>query len=900
MATFIPQVTDQFPQQSLYTPDYNFLMMGYGQKQAQYDRGFSAVKNMYGSLLNSPLSNGENIQHRTNLFKSIENKIRSISGLDLSNSSVASNALTTFDPIINDQELMHDIRETSNTFKELSLAEAQRNSSDAKVRAEYNPLSVEDLNYVLQDLREAKRGDGSIQAVSSRKYVNYVDVMGALEKAAKEQDLKIVKSGTQGGYILTKTNGEGAVPAFTDWAASKISNDPLLQQQLQVQGRVNSRRDVDRIIQTTGMSRGQARDYLAANVASSILTTKVQEYDMYRRQNAKLDQSLAILKRKYETKGLTPEEAATVEKLKQQKDIYTAYSDGIGKEIEELESGDIEYLSRNLESIYTEQAFKKMALDFGRRYAMSNVEEKIEADQVVLTKWRLEQDIQDRLSRERIAMMQEDRADARLMLDIKSKKELELLKLNPQGVQTGWYTPAEGQGVVPDFVLEQYNEEFYKSFDIAFSKEGVMGSIPDLDQSKYYPGLYKLNRMSKGEQVELKESDIQNLEMLADKFNKNFFVPNNAADAKALIRGMMSGLRDYASQAVAGDYTSDKSANALKISSETAKMMASINTQVDYLSRVENEMAEISKIITKPDGTLHDRYSAAKLLTYTKEGVPVYDISGLSIADKNELSMALPPEYRDNSILTGKVYNYTNVNASQLKSILNSGVATRVTLNKDDVTEDYLLQEGDGALESIMGLNGEPLEELLGKAVTTKHDPLNKKVIFEFNVDPSSNVAKSISSTKGGEFKLQVEVPVSSLNAEALQTFKTAADKNSVKYFGLGITDALYKNPEEATTVTLPDYLKNAGVDLDISGQKLNSGYQVIIEGTVPRPDGTRQRVEKVMDIDLESNGRPSQEKLQRIEQQVYNLAFQVMQGNIDFSKSKSTEDALIRSGITF
>ena len=72
MATYIKGVTDQFGEIVPYTPNWQFLQTVYSSKQAQYDRGFNMVKSLYNSFLNSPLTNSENEQFRSEMFRKLQ------------------------------------------------------------------------------------------------------------------------------------------------------------------------------------------------------------------------------------------------------------------------------------------------------------------------------------------------------------------------------------------------------------------------------------------------------------------------------------------------------------------------------------------------------------------------------------------------------------------------------------------------------------------------------------------------------------------------------------------------------------------------------------------------------------------------------------------------------------
>ena len=86
MATYIQGVTDYIPQIQPFKPDLNFYQGVLETKQAQYQAGYDKISNMYGTLLNSELSRGDNIERRDEFFNKIQSNIQKISSLDLSRS----------------------------------------------------------------------------------------------------------------------------------------------------------------------------------------------------------------------------------------------------------------------------------------------------------------------------------------------------------------------------------------------------------------------------------------------------------------------------------------------------------------------------------------------------------------------------------------------------------------------------------------------------------------------------------------------------------------------------------------------------------------------------------------------------------------------------------------------
>ena len=180
MATFIKGLTDQFGPMQLYKPDYQFLTQVYGTRQAEYDRGFSMVRNLYNSVLNSAVTNSDNQSFRQEAFKKLQGALKSVSNVDLSNPTNIMRAQGLIDPISQDQDLAYDMAVTRFHQAQKQKMEQYKNSTDPKIRAMYNDFSKMDIAFAEEDLRNAKA-----------KYVgNFV--------------MQIEKPSTIAGYALNK------------------------------------------------------------------------------------------------------------------------------------------------------------------------------------------------------------------------------------------------------------------------------------------------------------------------------------------------------------------------------------------------------------------------------------------------------------------------------------------------------------------------------------------------------------------------------------------------------------------------------------------------------------------------------------------------------------------------
>ena len=72
MANYPQGVTSFIPDYQAYQPDFNFTANVLQLKQTQYDQNWQKLNNIYGQILNAPLTHDESAKRRDNTFKRID------------------------------------------------------------------------------------------------------------------------------------------------------------------------------------------------------------------------------------------------------------------------------------------------------------------------------------------------------------------------------------------------------------------------------------------------------------------------------------------------------------------------------------------------------------------------------------------------------------------------------------------------------------------------------------------------------------------------------------------------------------------------------------------------------------------------------------------------------------
>jgi len=272
MANFVPNDANPIADIKPWSPDWSFLSQVYGVTQARFDKGFNQVKSLYNSVLNSPLTNGDNQKFRQDMFEKIQASLRNVSALDLSDPTNVMRAQSLLDPITDDKEIAYDMYVTKHHNQQKSLMDSYKNSTDAKVRAQYSDYSKLDLMFAEDDLRKAKRGDGSITSVQPRDFTPFEDINEYLSNAAKDAKLQVKFASPDGkGYIMTYTNGKYAEVPFSNWAAMTMGN--RFDRQFGVIGRVTAENQI-RDLMSQGMTREQATQQVASTISGDYMKSQ--------------------------------------------------------------------------------------------------------------------------------------------------------------------------------------------------------------------------------------------------------------------------------------------------------------------------------------------------------------------------------------------------------------------------------------------------------------------------------------------------------------------------------------------------------------------------------------------------------------------------------------------------
>lgn len=237
MASYIQGVTDFIPTLQPFRPDLNYYSNILSAKQSQYDQTHKQISQAYGTLMNSPMLRDGNIQRRDQFFKNVEQNIKKISKLDLSQEQNVNAAMQAFSPLYQDKYIMKDMVYTKQLQNEMARAENFRNCVDPdKCGGQYWNEGVQAMQYKAEEFKNASDEDSL--SMSAPKFAPKIDVFGKATKLAKDMGFNVTKVGFSGNYIVTKKNGEALEAPLYNFFISKFREDPSVQEMYQTQAYV--------------------------------------------------------------------------------------------------------------------------------------------------------------------------------------------------------------------------------------------------------------------------------------------------------------------------------------------------------------------------------------------------------------------------------------------------------------------------------------------------------------------------------------------------------------------------------------------------------------------------------------------------------------------------------------
>lgn len=222
MATYIPGVTDVFPETPVFNMDASFYDKMLRRKQAQFDQGVLQVNSTINKIkdedaLSNPLLKAERDQY----IRSAQENLKKFDGADLSLPENVQGIQNIYAPFWEDKRMLFDYDFTKSTNAEMQKVLSWRDAKDEKDRDMYGsgvPLMY--LQNGLDKLRTMDPNSPEFMRLQKRRAVPFTDIQKYLNTEAKNQELEIVWTSPNGPYMVETKNGQRSQKAFQNWASS--------------------------------------------------------------------------------------------------------------------------------------------------------------------------------------------------------------------------------------------------------------------------------------------------------------------------------------------------------------------------------------------------------------------------------------------------------------------------------------------------------------------------------------------------------------------------------------------------------------------------------------------------------------------------------------------------------
>jgi uncharacterized protein YoaH (UPF0181 family) len=847
MANFVPGDANPIAEIKPWSPDWSFLSQVYGVTQARFDKGFNQVKSLYNSVLNSPLTNGDNQKFRQDMFEKIQGSLRNVSALDLSDPSNVMRAQSLLDPITDDKEIAYDMYFTKYEGNQKALMDSYKNSTDAKVRAQYSDYAKLDLMFAEDDLRQAKRGDGSITSVQPRDFTPFEDINEYLSGAAKEAKLQVKFANPDGkGYIMTYTNGKYAEVPFSNWAAMTMGN--RFDRQFGVIGRVTAENQIRDLI-GQGMSREQATQQVAKSISADYMKSQQTDVEATAVSLTDAESQLQTIRDLY-PQGIPSGKKDVMAKyqnlLKLETELRNNKVQSEG-EIKKIEEDPENYTISNLYGILSGQAKKNAATVWGVSTAQATAELDVKPDQKVISDF----DRAAANARHAATLAQNERHfqqnQQMELAKMQNANEIEMMKLKAEGklpteTYVGDYVGTGSTGV--DVLGTANSKNKTELFNNAFgAQNGLINMVigKNRDHSKYYQVLSKVQGIAQGNGAKLTAQDTQLLKEYGSLvgYRRGIDV-NSASSAGALIQTLASNTYNKATQVLQWYSDNGKTSEGRKYAQSFEGTITSMKGILQEQKELDKSYREVaSKVYDFRSGKVKSDYAGAKIVSRLADGTPIFDLSGLSEAKRKHLSTVVGSEFSSRANPIGSTYSMTKPQPEELYQFF----------NKADKNIVITRSNGEKIDPSLIGnLPYASQVKLFGESFLASFDPGGKSVYVDLKVNPDSGEAKSM-KLQAGE-TIRVKLPYSYIQNSPLTRFKNYLPNNSIVADSYGIMEDFSRNP--MARVQAPASMTATGFDFTAAGVRNNNGqYGVNIDFTMLNPQkGVKEGTSRFFQVD--------------------------------------------------
>lgn len=276
MASYINNIAQnaQIAEVLPFTPDWQFLSSAQQTLSDMQTKAFESFADKYSTYLKQDLTRQDTLAFRENFLKQADNKIKMVSGTDLTDPRNLQNASSIFNELTDNKLYIADIMQTKAIKKGLETAQAFATAPDAAARALYNPYSQRLLQYAERDFASAS-ADEAIR-MQTPAYVPGVDFRTLSKRVLDDYGMNVEYDEQSGSYLYTYTNGQVVEPAMQSAITRELLKDPAVMAYANT--RVEAQfRDASENLIATGLSKQEAQLQVANGYLNNIATQDFTE-----------------------------------------------------------------------------------------------------------------------------------------------------------------------------------------------------------------------------------------------------------------------------------------------------------------------------------------------------------------------------------------------------------------------------------------------------------------------------------------------------------------------------------------------------------------------------------------------------------------------------------------------
>jgi len=330
------------------------------------------------------------------------------------------------------------------------------------------------------------------------------------------------------------------------------------------------------------------------------------------------------------------------------------------------------------------------------------------------------------------------------------------------------------------------------------------------------PIINKMRNIASGQAIKLTPQELSSLKDFGKRTGIRVYDPSNQANAAYGLRQMSIDVYQK-SQTQIKHMKDSKQYDKLKLK-RYDELMLQFKNYSDINDVLERNYNNMASEMVDASGNLKDMYSSAKVIGFTRAGNPIFDISGLEDATKNNLGRLLDNKYTSKTRPTGSTIIAQNIQPEEYNQFMS--YATNLS---DD--EKNLL---------IKNLNTESIKKMYGANADISYDPGKEEVIMTIKANP-----KDVANTKiaGLKSSYELHLPYSHVrnNAGILSRVNKYLQDNTVTAGNVSTLSEFTYNPN--ASYSAPKHYKEAGLDYTVLGGVNNQGqYGIHIFGTFENP----------------------------------------------------------------